>query len=351
MSRQDWFLKNKFTENKGTTSVIKTYPLIILGAGASYDFTHPTNLGVDKHEKNPTFPKTDYLLDEKYVDHEIESLYDGFKTLRSRFISPIRKSSFEKCLEGWDDQEQLSALRLYLGDYFWKKSQDKVVKEKPTNFRALVDYIKKSPMQGAFIVTFNYDVLLENELGLNRFFDLSNYIDGSVDNIRIIKIHGSCDWYHPMSRVAGDIYTALCRHPEFLNKPNLQILTKRWLDQPKSGANQFFNIPVISLPTTSTKNYVCPNDHIQSLNSALTEIYKILIIGWKAGDSFLLEKLKAIEIPIDLTVVSGSEKGAKEVAEVIEKYVPSIGRKTLFKEGFSDFIGSAECDAFFNETT
>lgn len=323
-------------------------PLIILGAGASHDFTHPTTLGFDEHKHKLIFPMTDHLVDGKFVDNEIQSRYSEVKILFARLVSCTQRSSFEKCLEGWDDYKQLSALRLYLGDYFWKKSQDKAVTDNPSNFGALVDYIKKSPAKGACIVTFNYDVLLENVLGLDRFFHLSNYIDGSVDNIRIIKIHGSCDWYHLMSRVANDIYTALSQHPEFFNKPNLDILTKRWLEQPKSGANQFFRIPAISLPTTSTKSYACPRDHIQLLTSTLPEIRKVLIIGWKAGDSFLLEKLKEIKEPIHLTVVSGSEKGAKEVAEIIEKYVPNIGRKTTF-QGFSDFIGSTECNAFFNE--
>ncbi len=324
------------------------YPLIILGAGASFDSIHPDALKPEDRSPGLIFPLTDQLVEGQFADRELQSRYSEVKTLFARLISPTKGSSFEECLEGWNDYKQLSALRLYLGDYFWKKSQEEIIVKTPNNFLALVDYIKKSSVKGAHIVTFNYDVLLENALGIDRFFYLSDYIDGSVDNIHIIKIHGSCDWYHPMRRVASDIYSALSQHPEFFDRPNREILTKRWMEQPRSGADQLFPIPAISLPITSTKVYSCPPEHIRFLTSILPETQQLLIIGWKAGDLLFLEELKTIKRLANLIVVSGSEDGAKEVAEIVKAYVPSIRYTILFK-GFSNFIGSKECNKFFSE--
>ncbi|MDP3764130.1 MAG: hypothetical protein Q8Q95_00725 [bacterium] len=81
------------------------------------------------------------------------------------------------------------------------------------------------------------------------------------------------------------------------------------------------------------------------MEDSLPNTEKILIIGWKAGDSFILEKLKTVKNPINLTVVSGTKNGTKEVARVIKKYV-EVKKEVVF-EGFSNFIGSDECNEFF----
>ncbi|MDP3764129.1 MAG: hypothetical protein Q8Q95_00720 [bacterium] len=232
-------------------------PLIILGAGASHDFTHPSHLGVSSHRERVTFPITNDLV--SLVDTEIEARYSGFKTMRSLITSSILsgRKSFEECVENWGDYEQRIALLLYLGDYFYKKSNDKQIEGLPNNFLALIDLIRKSTAKEVNFVTFNYDLLLEKAIDptLQKFFNLPDYIS---DQIRIIKIHGSCDWYSLMSQVSDNIYSALKQHSEFFSKPNREILTKRWLNQKNSGANQYFHVPVISIPTTSTKSYSCP---------------------------------------------------------------------------------------------
>lgn len=321
-------------------------PLIILGAGASHDFTHPVHLGLKEHKENPVFPLTDGLVTN--VDHDIESLYDGFKVIRSRISSSVisGRKSFEECLEGWDNHEQLSGLLLYLGDFFWKRSHDERVELHPSNFSALIDIINENLTSNVNFVTFNYDLLLERAIdsSLKKFFNLQDYINGPI---RIIKIHGSCDWFNPMSKVGNNAYTTLKDHPEFLSKPNKQILTKRWWQQENSGAHQFFLIPVISMPTTVTKSFACPYDHMELLMKDLPETQKVLIIGWKAADTFFLEQFKKIENPIDLTVVSGSKKGVEETTQAVEKYV-KINKKVSFV-GFSDFIGSNECESFFSK--
>jgi len=79
----------------------------------------------------------------------------------------------------------------------------------------------------------------------------------------------------------------------------------------------------------------------------MPETRKILIIGWKAGDPFILEKLKDIKNPIELVVVSKDKTEAKEVAKI-------VGMNTQIKsevlcDGFSNFIGSLECREFFNK--
>lgn len=324
------------------------YPLIILGAGASYDFTHPNLLGLEKHEQGPIFPLTDHLI--KDVDSEIEAKYEGFNTLRSLFYSSVvgQRKSFEQCLENLSDHDQRSGLLLYLGDFFWKKSNDDRVKSLPNNFKALVEIIKKSPVGGANFVTFNYDLLLEKAVdsSLNQFFNLQDYISRPI---RVIKIHGSCDWYRLINQSAKDIYTALKQRSNIFNS-NDQILTKRWLSQKDSGAQQFFHVPVIAIPITSTKSYTCPQEHINVLTEALPATKKVLVIGWKAGDPFLLEKLKTINEPVDLIVVSGNKHYAEDVANIVKKHL-KVKNLILFEGGFSDFIGSDECSIFFSDKT
>jgi hypothetical protein len=120
------------------------YPLIILGAGASHDFSHPVHLGLSDHRNGVTFPITDDLV--TIIDKEIEGRYTGFRTMRSLITSSILsgKRTFEQCVENWVDVDQRNSLLLYLSEYFLKKSTDASISTLPTNFMALVELIYKS---------------------------------------------------------------------------------------------------------------------------------------------------------------------------------------------------------------
>lgn len=323
-----------------------TAPLIILGAGASHDFTHPGELGVVNHSERTVFPLTDDLI--RLVDREIEARYSGFKTMRSLVQSSVfsKRKTFEECIKDWEDYEQRTALLLYLSDYFYKKSNDPQIEKFSNNFIALIDLIRKSQAKAANIITFNYDLLLEKAIDptLNKFTHLPDYIN---DSIRVIKIHGSCDWFTLMRKISAneDMYATLKKHPEYFEQPRKDIQTARWLERERSQLARFFFVPRISIPTTFTKSYSCPEEHIKILEDSLLSTKKILIIGWKASDTFLLEKLKIIKSPISLTVVSGTKAHAAEIAHIVKKYV-AVDKEILL-EHFSNFIGSDECTDFF----
>jgi len=83
------------------------------------------------------------------------------------------------------------------------------------------------------------------------------------------------------------------------------------------------------------------------LNQALEETDRILIIGWKAGDEYIVDLIKSKAThPINLCVVSGNKNDIDSVFSKFadNKYLLQRVAKCI---GFSEFIESNQCKTFF----
>jgi hypothetical protein len=233
--------------------------------------------------------------------------------------------------------------------------------------------MRDSSSHGGYIVTFNYDVLVELALGIDRFVTMNDYVSGAIDNVRLIKLHGSCDWYylnpktdmpkglnpklqprpgeyrleHGWPTGTEDTYTYVTRYP-VVDWQGYKIHTARELAKAKQHrSGDFHAIPAVAIPKAGDKTYVCPSEHITALKQGLETIEKILVIGWKAGDNYLLELLRGLTKPVSLIVVSGSTRGAQEIAQRISSFIPKIDNVETV-ETFSRFLGTSECARFFS---
>ncbi len=315
-------------------------PVIILGAGASFDYIDPT---LRDNQRMP--PLTDQLVSQAYFNREIAKGYSPEVENLFSVIAPKVNNGADKTLEQFlvqvGNYEEVIGMQFYLKDFFLGVSREF---KRTNNYKALLSYIQRSETREATIVTFNYDTLLEQSMGDNSFTNLSEYSSGLV---KVIKMHGSCDWSYIHSKNSREGNTAFSVRKKLGNlyKPR-DIYTDTYI-QDSDKDSQFHRFPAISIPSGETKTFVCPSAHIDVLGATLAQTDKILVIGWKAGDPYLLELIKKHAAhPISLFIVSGSNKG--EIDEIFGKFKP-YGDFSLMgqQNGFSSFIHSNSCATFF----
>lgn len=179
------------------------YPLIIIGAGASFDF-----LRIGRHESGDQHklrawksPLTNNVFDVSRFS-EIIGKYDDVKPLASTIINIVDNEDpfdFEAYLSEQEtlfpekSYPQIIALRFYLAELFSRVSAN--FYRHTNNHSHLLDQIDKRIGKAVF-VNFNYDTLLEKNIKhINKSKKIESYVSGEM---KVIKIHGAHNWrYNP----------------------------------------------------------------------------------------------------------------------------------------------------------
>ncbi|MEK7171049.1 MAG: hypothetical protein AAB774_01960 [Patescibacteria group bacterium] len=341
-----------------------TYPLIITGAGASYDCVPPGDYPVNDYDlRDWKPPLTKYLFDGTRFQNLIDK-YPEMTDMVSHIRSRLRAGSltFEEVLttqhkDGVKNDPDLKksfvALLFYLSDLFGSVSRNYY--RPNNNYSDLFHQIKQNGGRAIF-VNFNYDLLLERVLGKTNVDNPDDYISG---NIPIIKIHGACNWYWARGiNLLEDkpSYDLLMSVPEtIIGTPNMEewkLVIKNDKENPKSiYAKQFAPLrgysfhPALALPIQEKNNFVCPQSHIDLLNLQIPKIDRILIIGWKVKDQFLLnlllEELSKRNIPIAFV---GGEDSKNTLEQLNAKITSNI--RVIADKGFTNYMGSDEAEEF-----
>ncbi len=281
------------------------YPLIIFGAGASYDYSPLGKVG----------PLTIHLTDDEFLNPELLDRYPGAGSLLSSVIQQVKgkKRSFEEVLTELKKQSSHSsrmrshfaALEFYLQVLFETISVDAGVPRKKrmhsiNNYRDLINSIDTYADGKACIVTFNYDTLFERNIPGGPPQAMKDYVEG---DLKVIKLHGSHDWIYALPRDSfassseerKTNFQLYLENPgllENLRKEKIAPYHKQEFARKNTGSREFLKFPALALPLNEKDDYICPLSHIQTLERVLPNIDRVLIIGWSAGDPLLLEILK-----------------------------------------------------------
>lgn len=339
-------------------------PLIILGAGASFDYIPEEEATRKERFKAPLtnelfkHDKTETVMD-SLPNNELLSDLAGSINSRLRNQTGDNQQSLETILadlisKGSHRKSQIIAFSFYLQKLFQTIS-DEYGRQRGNNLNALKGHIEDNGGE-ATIISFNYDLFLEQVFLTNIRRDIDDYIEG---RIKLIKVHGSCDWIHPFGinppgTDATDqmsSYKFLIKEPEYIERKGLGDIEKDFIigrSYARNGENLFF--PAIALPLAKKEDhYVCPTKHIEVLEEELKETKKILVIGWRAADPYILDLIaKHIqEKEISITIVAGKLSSAKEVETTIKSTI-SNAIINATHHTFSSFIGSSDADEFFS---
>lgn len=357
---------------------------IVLGAGASFDF-----------------------LPENFMNHSEKIMWETWRPpLVTEIINPARfqdvLSKHEEVLglsgvlmaalnRGEDLEEylqenvtkdtsqttQIISLLYYLGDLFSEIS-NRFDYKKPNNYTSLIEKIKRTKKR-ACIVTFNYDTLLDSCLGLvskegDDFLHIDDYIER---DIKLIKMHGSCNWSHffvldeyENRSVTEDhennIESYLIKNHKYfsslvadngLTNPGLEPSRNFRREQNSKYIHSF---PALAIPAREKHEPICPKRHINSLESLLKNVSKILIIGWKAADENLLkifkESIENRDVEITLVLgraVKGWENKKDREIELVKKRISEYLPNAIFPKehnpakGFTDYMNEEDVNMFF----
>ena len=360
-----------------------SYPLIVVGAGASFDYLNQNNLPssfIHANQAKWRSPLMNQLFDNTRFD-DVINRHGGVKSLASEIVGRLGYSIDEdvskvhvqnleailmdlkenKAKQNTRFQGQLISLIYYLADLFYEISNNYY--HPINNYKLILQQIGHYFQGQACFVSFNYDLILERSIEEHfgtSFSKLDDYIT-NTSNIKVIKLHGSCNWKYNPIIVIGDKKEYPTAESYFLDHPQ-EVFDKNTLgdiyptfstvDESREF-NVAFNeklkgftatLPALALPLQNKDNFVCPKNHIDALESCLKEVSKVLIIGWGAADPFLLQELNEhIGTDVPIAIVSGSRSK--------QDVLPSLGKKlakqvTTIGDKFSDFVNNGLLERF-----
>lgn len=341
------------------------YPLIILGAGASYDYIHPNDAIRGLEGYRP--PLTNSLFDTSRFSGVINN-FSETQGLATTILTRLRHGvSLEEILSGLVDasendvevKKQLISLEFYLQELF-RNISDRYGMQVGNNYHAVLEEIKRNGKE-ACVVNFNYDTLFDRWWA-SSITKIEDYINNPI---KLIKIHGSWNWRYILSqseyhnefiRDAGGSYKYLMKSPLSIGQssnPNITddrkilLASDNRYDAPLGNLNVYL-YPAIAIPLTNKDSIICPKEHLNELVQSIKRADRILIIGWKAGDKNLIkileENISKKEVP---TIIVSGRNSISQIKGNIN-HIRSMQIIGEYEEGFSNFTGSPAYINFFS---
>lgn len=333
-------------------------PVIILGAGASYDYIDSSQDNHAGHMGKP--PLTADLFNVRYenflkkypdVGRLASDIYTRQYLKFEDYLTTIKDT---RAAKDAGRQRQLVALEYYLQDLF--KNLSELYGFQPTNnYAALIQRINDLEVDGnggACFINFNYDILLEQNItSIQEHVD--SYISGPI---KVIKPHGSCEWRYILNRRYTDItssYDFLMKQAWYSTMPEnqmAQIYYKRMnFNNWSYFDDEIYLYPAVAIPLANKQHFICPEDHINQMVEAIKNTDRVLVIGWRAGDMHLLQILKEnLPQKTKVKIVSHNIDSAKETRENMKKYI-NVNFDVSKQQTFSHFMKSSESVEFFTD--
>jgi hypothetical protein len=254
---------------------VRIKPLIILGAGASYDLVE-SNQYNDFNEKDYRPPLMDDIFKENDFYLGIRKKYSHLNGLVAVVRARMKKGkTFEEVIteirNSKEEREQFKSeipeLKQYIAELFVNISYKN--KDIVGNYHALFRNLKTSCTE-SMVVNFNYDYLAQKAISDVYGVGFNNLNDYLSDNIKLIHVHGSV------------LFSRNRKDDIKLEKELNNVVSKN---------------PSITVPTTKSKYFSCPKSHEEALKNYLKIANVVIIIGWKGReDNFakLLLKLQRV---------------------------------------------------------
>lgn len=286
----------------------RTKKAIILGAGASFDFTYDSNSG--------RMPLTKDLFHAEY--NSILRKYQGAFDLSSDIllysdIEDYFQKQWAKIIRTYNVPllRQLISTQYYIHDLFFTLSA-KLSNTQKNNYLKLValahEYTLETHETMVPIITFNYDTLLEEALTrqLGYCFDtIHDYINFSEKNILLFKPHGSCNWIRQIkpgnlrmsteknnhiSQLSAKIYTDKLNLHKLYNNISEQIEVLNQTNNIRHDKQAYY--PALLIPYKDKDEFSMPQRHTSILRHMLSSVDEFLVIGWKGTEEHFSDMLK-----------------------------------------------------------
>lgn len=352
---------------KGNTKAKK---MIILGAGASYDYSYdlPTKEKINVPLTRDLFSDSFEEILRKYpgaadLSSEISLLINAGGDLESYFENQWKKieTDYNPVL-----LNKLINTQYYIHELFKTKS-DEAGGIRKSNYYNLVklahDYSIANSGEVIPFVTFNYDTLLEQSIERHystKFYDISDYTDIDKRTLLVFKPHGSANWakkfklglcsanylknnVHTIDALASTLY----RERKSLLEINNHIHGPITLDirnpNPSVKNNEYYNYyyPWLLIPYKNKDEFMMPEQHEVVLEHAMDSVSELLIIGWKGTEHKFqsLMKRKLGNRTIKITLIEPDDQARQAFMSGYSKILPNVQYDTTDIRHLRNFTG------------
>lgn len=253
-------------------------------------------------------------------------------------------------------KRQLYAVKFYLCHLMTEITREWIDKtSRITNYAGLVDGLLRfnRDREPILLVTFNYDLLLEDALdgfGFNRNKSPDDYLD-SHGILKVLRLHGSIAWSRTVD-TQGQLLQPreLIARGESLH-PTDSFISGNASTNFRSGRPSGSIVPAIAIPvqTKTESDFECPAGHREYLVKMLPKVTKILIVGWQAKEAHFTDMLRG-KLP-ELAHLMAVGRDKMDSKNVLNSFLRQIGKTnvphTFYGEaGFTHFVVSQEGEEF-----
>lgn len=323
------------------TSQITELPklTIIVGAGASHDVA---NEGTHKEDKwRPPLAAELFRINKREVFEPLLREYPGAAALVDR-LAPLAEHyaehnpqdfKLEEKLRAYADhrdvriRQQFKEIPAYIRAVIVECSKNYVAR--PACFHQLVAEVLAEHEHQVLFLVLNYDTFVERALGPfgHDFRRITDYIDPDR-RAKVVKVHGSVDWFFEFVSVAANWHAAIRRFDvgtekrQFVVHPDLADKTDF------AGFREFvpnhlphtWRYPVLTAPLAGKgpTDLVCPAEHLVAAKEFLRDCKKFLVLGTSGGDKDLFELLDSATPPVGPHVAQFV--GRQDVKVVEQRY-------------------------------
>jgi hypothetical protein len=344
---------------------VKFKKMIIIGAGASYDFE-------DKPQPSVEFPLSNDLF--ASIDPDQSARFEGVQRIANELtqsgnIENKFQQIWERLSSGYNEIRirDLINVQFYLHNLFFVKST-KAKKSSYSNYQTLGNAIQdwsaedKNDKSRIAIVNYNYDLLMDYALRASfdiNFDSIEKYVDARTNSFAYFRPHGACNWVRRFSphfhKEIGTTSGQLTSIEEFIREIHKRKYTsaqifkmlessidiavpeEHQLLQPLSTStvrpsdivmSSMPYYPHLLIPHSKKDNFLMPNGHVGLLRTALSQVDEILVIGWKGEEDGILKLMREeCKKPIKVTIVGRYEEDY-EVHDVPGLSEAVISKKT-----------------------
>jgi hypothetical protein len=339
--------------------------MVIFGAGASYDSSPDLPPSMRAPWRPPL--AAGLFLDPNGDFGDIVQRYRKLLPIVSRLRKPSNGNVEEELESLQDDahgdperKRQLFSVRYYLHDLLlnvstqWLKRTNHV-----TNYCGLIDQIRHLDPTGVCLVTFNYDLLLDDAL-LSFGYAKPQTLENQFDAHRVFKLfkpHGSADW----ARLVDAPQDTRLQPELLIERADSIKLSDKYVFANATDPHQIFNfespiVPAIAVPvqTKTEDTFEWPQSHRAYLEQLLPSVRKILIIGWQAKEAHFMQMLRD-KLPRggrEVAHIMVVGKGAEDSKEILHRFAAELGQSGYHSNhhytdgGFSKFVAERKAGAF-----
>jgi hypothetical protein len=343
--------------------------MVIFGAGASYDSVPSCPPTVPKYRsRDEPFcyrpPLASDLFDNRELFVEALQRFPRCQPVVPYLEARRGESTVERELERLQSEavefperhRQLAAVRYYLQFIIrecvrmWNGKLARGI----TNYKTLFDHIECRRKHGerVCLVTFNYDMMLEEALPTIGLEVKSLYDYISHETYKLIKLHGSVNWGREVDTgiVSVRERNAYQIAAELIEKaPELKVSRRYRLvnECPIAKYEHIPLVPAIAIPVETKQDYECPDEHLDLLKKLLPSVTKILVVGWRATESHFL-RLLADSLAGDVKVLVAAGGRAEAQAPIGSLRGAGVnGHFDATDGGFTQLVKGRQADALF----